>query len=1366
MRKLVRRFWGGLILLVLVVAVCVQLGREAFPMLNDYRVPIADYFSEQLGVDVDIGAIDARWVGLRPRLEFHDVNMRSRDGEDILFVGTVEGELSLVNSLREWQLVWRELEFSQLHMQFEQASNGRWNLGGLSLARPRMDEPRAVKDPLDIFLLSRHITLNESRFEFAFRTGHQAELSVPELLLENESDFHRLKGNFAVDGDKEAFAVVVEGHGNPRVEDNFEVQGYVALESFPMEKVVAALDIAAWDAAGEGQWSEGHRLDTKLWFSGNPYRDMTLQGQLRADGLPLKAPDSVELPAGLHTQVSGRWQVEKGWQLGLRQAKVLWNETTSPEFNMSVSGAFNRPLKVAVDRVDLAVWHALAEQTGLVQGKLRELLAELAPQGVLEDVHLRQRPAEEGHFYLRAKGHNLSAGAWRGAPAVEGVDGYLEASADGGRVVVNSDAGFSMFFPMVYHDPMAYERASGEVRWAVRRDLSRVEVFSGRLVLSGEEGEGRGYLHLVLPYGEQPHPGPEMTLLVGLRNSQARFHEKYVPYKVPDALYEWLQASVKAGDIDTAGFLWHGPLIQKDGEATQPAIQLFGSVDEAELKFSPEWPVLENARGKLVLDNRKLAVTIDEGVLAGNQLRNATINLNASPGEVPWLHVVGQASGGLSEAFHLLRSSPIAAQLGEGFAQWRGQGQVQAAVDLAIPLQQRDGAGEYDVQVQLSDAGLQLPELGLNLTQISGPLHYTSQAGLSSSGLDFNLWGKRGQAKMVTSQEPVPKLSINFSTAASIGKLADWLQQPLLTQFAKGTTAVEGEVGVAFGQGAKTTVDIRSDLKGVSVALPEPYGKPASDTRALHLTATVDESQSIKAAYGDLLRLHLLRDQQLQGLSLAFGTSFAPVEPGYADVSGRLGALDMQAWRSALQGLQAKPKPQSAQAQNAVGALEEWHLTPRFDLYLDALQLEQLALKQLYLSGEHRYQRWRLDVRSPHLYGEFFVFDDGRPMEVNLDSVKLPSFGGDESTAGLPASDGSSSVAQAEEASEDPVSVLKQIDLGRLPAVDFSVASLSAGEKDYGAWAFNLRPVDGGIVLHNLRGKALGLSVGGGAGDKSGAELVWLQSEQGNSTYINGVVSAQNLGEVLQTLGQGELLESQSAQFDLELFWPGAPDGLSLNNVRGTVALNIRDGRFIRGADAGNNPFLRLFGLLNFDTLARRLKLDFSDLLKEGMAFDSVAGTLQFADGQVVVAEPLKMTSPSSTLQFAGVLDATSEQLDANLVATLPVAGNLTVAAAFVGGLPAALGVYAVGKLFKEQVDKVSSIRYHISGAWSEPEIRVDRIFESSTAGEHPPAAPLSGAAGGSGEAGGTGGGLGRSAAYYRGIIEGETEWEASRARQ
>jgi uncharacterized protein YhdP len=135
--------------------------------------------------------------------------------------------------------------------------------------------------------------------------------------------------------------------------------------------------------------------------------------------------------------------------------------------------------------------------------------------------------------------------------------------------------------------------------------------------------------------------------------------------------------------------------------------------------------------------------------------------------------------------------------------------------------------------------------------------------------------------------------------------------------------------------------------------------------------------------------------------------------------------------------------------------------------------------------------------------------------------------------------------------------------------------------------------------------------------------------------------------------------------------------------------------------------------ILNFDSLARRLRLDFSDLYKSGLAYDEIIGKVSFVPGTMTFTEPLSVKTPSSRLQLAGKLDLENETIDSRLIATLPVVGSYTFFTALVTGLPAAAGIYLASKLFKKQVDRATSISYNIKGSWSEPKMSFNRLFES-----------------------------------------------------
>ncbi len=269
-----------------------------------------------------------------------------------------------------------------------------------------------------------------------------------------------------------------------------------------------------------------------------------------------------------------------------------------------------------------------------------------------------------------------------------------------------------------------------------------------------------------------------------------------------------------------------------------------------------------------------------------------------------------------------------------------------------------------------------------------------------------------------------------------------------------------------------------------------------------------------------------------------------------------------------------------------------------------------------------------------------------------------------------------------------------------------------------------VRQTANGLIGYDLTGSAFGLGVRGRG--KPGAELVWLRTAQGDTTYFSGTIEGRDLAETFRELKMAPALTSDEARLEVDLQWPGAPPQASMERLLGVVQLQLERGVFSRGGSVGENPLVKLIGLLNFDTLARRLRLDFSDLGTAGLGYENIRGTLLFDGGVIRIPEPLQVETPSSHLQLAGDLDVLNETLDAQLVATLPLAGNLTVAAALTGAVPLAVGVYVAGKVFKSQVDRASSLRYHITGEWERPEARLEKIFANRVDPAEP--APDSGA--------------------------------------
>ena len=284
------------------------------------------------------------------------------------------------------------------------------------------------------------------------------------------------------------------------------------------------------------------------------------------------------------------------------------------------------------------------------------------------------------------------------------------------------------------------------------------------------------------------------------------------------------------------------------------------------------------------------------------------------------------------------------------------------------------------------------------------------------------------------------------------------------------------------------------------------------------------------------------------------------------------------------------------------------------------------------------------------------------------------------------------------------------IDPRQFLALDFSVDQLMIGENNWGSLAFELRPEVSGAAFNRIEGNLFGLKPGA-LENQPATEFFWQYDGNRYASRLVGPVAVDNIGDFLASgLDIPRIVDSQSGQMIFDLAWDDQPWKISRENINGDFAIKLKDGSFYK-SPGGSGAALKMVSLVNFANWLRRLKLDFSDVVGQNLAYNSLDGTLHFENGVASLRDPLRMNMPSGRMSMDGDFDMLNEQVEGRLVATLPVATNLPWVVALMGGLPAAAGVYVTSKLVEKQVDRLSSISYKLSGSWDDIEVEVDRIF-------------------------------------------------------
>ena len=156
-----------------------------------------------------------------------------------------------------------------------------------------------------------------------------------------------------------------------------------------------------------------------------------------------------------------------------------------------------------------------------------------------------------------------------------------------------------------------------------------------------------------------------------------------------------------------------------------------------------------------------------------------------------------------------------------------------------------------------------------------------------------------------------------------------------------------------------------------------------------------------------------------------------------------------------------------------------------------------------------------------------------------------------------------------------------------------------------------------------------------------------------------------DLAQVLPLWDFAPTLTTQSAQFSGALNWRGSPANVEVERLIGDASFVASNGRFLE-VDAGGQGAMKIFSLVNFSTVLKRLKFDFSDVAAEGISFDSINATARFDEGLMTFVEPIDIQGSGSNFKIAGQVDLVAGTLDNEMIVTLPVTRSLPWYAAYV----------------------------------------------------------------------------------------------------
>lgn len=1283
LKKVIRRVLLLLAFLVISIALVISIGRESIDDLDNYRAQINLYVSDLLGLTFTSGELQGEWHQFTPEISAVDLTIYAPDQQTpAITLDRASLELNLIQSLLSRQLVWKELHLGQIRLTAKEDANGAWSIAGLALNGDGGDS----SELLDVLFDSAYLDVELVSLTLKFFSGTEAVLEAREILLENSNDFHRLLASVNLEGIEHSAQLIVEGRGDHRKLESFDALAYLKLNRIDFSGSLNALAKGWFPKTVERIGTIETDIDGEIWIKTLKGGKASLAGQLSAAEVPLNWLQDAPPLTNFKADLTGWFDPGKDWGIRLQGLDFDWGdlqiEPLTLNFLQKVGAQWGTG-SLAVSQMNLGLLDDILVKTRLAPEAVLDAVQALQPTGTVRNLQLDlSLEKDKPEVVLRANLDDIAVASWQGAPAARGVNGYVEVNNGSGFVDLDSPDGMALYYPQVFDQFMEHSSMKGQVAWHWNAEDKAVNVVSGPLEMDGEEGQGRVFLYLDLPVGV-PGRKPEMYLTVGVKNTHSRYRNRYIPSVLDQGLLNWLDQSIGDTPIPEVGFIWRGPLTE--GEGGLRSIQLYLRTEGGHLKFQPNWPALENLDSIITVDTGDLDAFVQSATLGKAEVEHAEVLVRHGKAEhSQHLLITGEVSSDLGDAIDILAQSPLQSRVA-GLSQWAMSGVSNINLDLDIPLTANGGDGSYKVDTSIERGLMSLPESDIAFKQLSGVIHYRDGKGLYSQSIKGRFWGEAVEATLTTLKDD---LSVGLNGQLSLPALAHFLKLPS-DQVLLGKTAVSGNLLVPLEDiKAPLKLQVDSQLNGALIRLPAPFGKTAETEKKITTKVIFSEDLDLQVSMDDDIRAHLVfNDGTLsRGLLVRGGDHQALPAKGQLMAVGHLDYFSLAEWQNAyptildLDGMAdtgANKKGRSSQP-----------LTPIFDITIDVLDVAGLALEDAAVNGGYQDHQWMIGVKSSIADGHLLIPQDtSSPMLIDLERLALPTptAAGSDAEALVPAS---------------------------LPHMQLFIKNFSVGNKRFGEANLLVEPQPNGVLFSGIDANLLGLQLGDSEHNTS---LKWTEENNRHHTVFSGLLRTGDIGEVMKAWKLPAVLDSEEALFFAELGWDGRPWDISPVTMSGVMSLHLEDGRFYKAPSGAANALIRLVGLFNFGNWVRRLQFDFSDLFEKGMSYDEMRGGLVFDHGKLTFDAPIEVKLPSGRLKMGGSANLISEQLDAQLVTTLPVGTNLPWVAAAIGGLPAAAGVYLTSKVFKKQVDKLSSISYRLTGSWDDPEIQVQRIFSDKT---------------------------------------------------
>lgn len=1265
-------FWYAFAFIILNAAVLVTVVRLALPEIGSYNNEIQSWVSKQMEHPVVIEGINAEWQGWTPNLYLENIDLYTQDNSSLITkLDSAHIGIDLIASIRAREIIPSYLSVSGLDLSISRRHDGSLSIS--SDNDPDFNTDSTKSSALSGWLLKqKHIILEKASVAWHDEKSPRKETQFSDVKIQLKTDNQRVQIEADVSLPKQlgqTLSVKMDVYGNILTPE-WSGSIYIETEKFNPTDLLNDFQIK----------SIGGIANIKLWTSWKQSRLIDFNSELNYSSFLLTA-ENYKLPVNNVTlSLFGERSQNKDWLLNitideLQTANKIWPESNH-QLLIEKDANDNNQYDGYFSYLNLEEVLPFIIATNVIPKNIKDVFERHTLKGELIDLNISYQPVskENNPFLFKTAFNNLEFISADENHSISGLKGSLTAHSEKINIQLNSSTP-KIKVGSLYEDPLSFSDLNANLE-LINNETAELIIHKLNIASIDLSINTSGKIRF-------DDKSPFVDMVMHVDETSIENIPAYLPRQTSPKLRAWFNNALAGGKFLSGDLLFHGYLSDYPFDNAEGHFKALINIENTTVEYNQKWPAIDNFTAEIILNNDDLSVLSRSGYIFDAKINDLSGEIkNLSKGN-HLLNITGSLNGHTSDATHFISQSPLKEKHSLRESINNVVGSFELDLKLDIPL----GKNNTNVEglVAFTGATIESNIPGLGLEDVNGKVNFTNH----------KVWG--GDIDALYQGLPVtltiPRIGPDepYSEIYEISGIADKafiVNQlgsffPSFNSVGKSiSTYFDGESkwslslkkSISDNNISNRDVELSSDLNGVEINLPYPFGKSKEETRPLILSTRFTDVSINKINFNfdntfftDVSidnSKNLMVKNILIGLGQQHGES-----PQTSDISiqGSLEKLNLSEWIDiiAIDNIAQSQKNASHQTSGITG-----------EFTIGELQIINNNFNDVKINLNNPAEGWKVSFDGSEIKGHAQLIKTGNNQNdkllVELESLSL----------------------HGSETENDS----SQSEIDKIPELEVSIESFNYKDNQLGQLELQTNNVENGINISNLSISKPGFNIT--------ANGEWMRIDGIDRSEFYAKLESESIETMLATFNYNSAnIQEGQTTIEMNANWMDTPMSFSMEKIIGELDMKIDKGQFLDiNPSAG-----RLFGLLSIQTLPRRLALDFTDLFKKGFAFDSISGSFNMDQGHAYTND-LEMIGPAANIIVSGRTGIVTEDYDQIATITPKVSNSLPVASALFGPIGVGVGavIYLTGELFKsipEKIDQILRYQYSIKGSWDNPDI-------------------------------------------------------------